>query len=169
LIPDDIDGLISCQDGSQLPSDPNLLLYEAGIDHFQAFRIIRPCCACLLTPCGVAFMTARGLNGFKELFALDRVRYWLRKEYSTRTFLVIYPNRIEINQPQVCFPFGCFGCGSCNSDLISTHVFDRGAFGFRRVNIGINHLLCCWPVSAMPVQRTLVESYVYRLWWMVVR
>jgi len=76
----------------------------------------------------------------------DESLCWLRKEYSTRTWFRVYPNRIEVNYPKVRF-FGCLGCGSWNGDQITSHPFDRGAFGFRPVRCGVRNYLCCiWNV-----------------------
>lgn len=79
---------------------------------------------------------------------------WVRKEYSSRSFFRIYSNRIEVNEPQVRFPFGYLGCGSWNSDKIVVNVFDRGAFGFQHVRAGVSeYLFCCWPVYGGVVAR----------------
>lgn len=46
------------------------------------------------------------------------------------------------------------GCGSWNADDILSHPFDRGAFGFSRVNCGVLESLCClWPVYGGTVAR----------------
>ena len=65
------------------------------------------------------------------------------RRYTTRTFFRVYANRIEINQPVLRFPFGILGCGSWNADNIVTHPFDRGAFGFQRMNACTNAYCCC--------------------------
>ena len=54
----------------------------------------------------------------------DEIICWLRKEYSTRTWFRVYPNRIEVNYPKVRF-FGCLGCGSWNADNITSHPFGK--------------------------------------------
>ena len=65
----------------------------------------------------------------------------------------MYPNRIEVNYPNLRF-FGLCGCGSWASDAIVSHPFDRGAFGFRPVRWGIRSLLCAtWPVYGGVVAR----------------
>eukprot|EP00574_Skeletonema_japonicum_P009692 CAMPEP_0201730842 /NCGR_PEP_ID=MMETSP0593-20130828/23754_1 /ASSEMBLY_ACC=CAM_ASM_000672 /TAXON_ID=267983 /ORGANISM="Skeletonema japonicum, Strain CCMP2506" /LENGTH=327 /DNA_ID=CAMNT_0048223489 /DNA_START=414 /DNA_END=1397 /DNA_ORIENTATION=+ len=51
-------------------------------------------------------------------------------------------------------PFGFLGCGSWNADHIITNPFDRGAFGFRRVNSGVcSYLLCVYPVYGETLAR----------------
>jgi hypothetical protein len=78
----------------------------------------------------------------------------LRKEYSTRTYLRIYSNRIETNNPSLRVPWGVCGCGSWNGDAVVAHPFDRGAFGFRTVKCCVPELLCCiWPVYGGVVAR----------------
>jgi hypothetical protein len=76
----------------------------------------------------------------------DELCCWVRKEYSARTFFRVYSNRIEFNEPRARIPFGYLGCGSWNEDVIATHPFDRGAFGFSRVNSCTTaHTLGIWP------------------------
>ena len=94
---------------------------------------------------------------------------WTRKEYSTRTFYRVYPNRIELNNPYVRFPWGFCGCGSWNADAVLAHPFDRGAFGFRKVKYGvINYLCLIWPVygDAVARQRCPCNGPLWRGgWW----
>jgi hypothetical protein len=78
----------------------------------------------------------------------------VRKEYSTRRWFRVYANRIETNSPHARFPFGYLGCGSWNADDVTTHVFDRGAFGFQKVRcLTIDYLCCIWPVYGETVAR----------------
>ena len=104
-----------------------------------------------------AFLLTNTLMGgigkcFQEC-SCDESICWLRKEYSTRTWFRVYPNRIEVNYPKVRF-FGCLGCGSWNGDQITSHQFDRGAFGFRNVRCGVRDYLCCiWNVYGGVVAR----------------
>ena len=94
---------------------------------------------------------------------------WTRKEYSTRTFYRVFPNRIELNNPHVRFPWGFCGCGSWNADAVLAHPFDRGAFGFRKVKYGvINYLCLIWPVygDAVARQRCPCNGPLWRGgWW----
>ena len=144
LVPDHIDGMPSAHLGAHLSTEKDTLLYEAEIDHGKAFRCCRPLFwlsyvvpwaqSSLLCPC-------------------DEACLWVRKEYSTRNYFRIYPNRIEVNGSNIRF-FGCLGCGSWNSDSIVAHPFDRGAFGFSDVKIGTTGFLCCiWPVYGGVVAR----------------
>jgi hypothetical protein len=154
-IPDDIDGLSSTHIDHRLGSDPNVLLYQAEIDHGQAFRCIRPCFACFVTPWGMIYVLSKGLSVLKcEIFTCDQALCWVRKEYSTRTWFRVYANRIEINLPKARFPFGYCGCGSWSSDNVQAHRFDRGAFGFQKVDCGIANYLCAaWPLYGGVVAR----------------
>lgn len=154
VIPDDIDGLPSTWIDGRFPSNPHELLYDAEKDHGQAFRCIRPVILCFITPCGLAYVISRGLSKFFAFFTCDEACCHVRKEYSTRAHYRVYPNRIVVNYPHVRIPFGFFGCGSWSADAPVAHVFDRGAFGFRRVNcLVINHLCCTWPVYGQVVAR----------------
>jgi hypothetical protein len=54
---------------------------------------------------------ARGLGVLLQCCSCDEIVCWLRKEYSTRTFFRVYPNRIEFNVPRMRIPFGLLGCG----------------------------------------------------------
>ena len=48
----------------------------------------------------------------------------------------------------------CFGCGSWNADVIASHPFDRGAFGFRRIQAGVINKVCgIWPLYGDIVAR----------------
>jgi hypothetical protein len=155
LVPDDCGALPSAHIQSKLATDRSILLYEAEIDQGKAWRGIRllmPIMLVLSLPFVVIASLCKtalkdyGTNG-------DESCCWLRKEYSTRTFLRIYSNRIEVNTPS-CRIFGLFGCGSWNSDSVINNQFDRGAFGFRRVNAGVISYLCClWPVYGWTMAR----------------
>jgi hypothetical protein len=65
---------------------------------------------------------ARGLGELFKGCSCDEVVCWVRKEYSTRNFFRVYPNRIEFNEAKLRIPFGFLGCGSWNSDNITTNV-----------------------------------------------
>uniref|UniRef100_A0A7S4J1H5 Uncharacterized protein n=1 Tax=Odontella aurita TaxID=265563 RepID=A0A7S4J1H5_9STRA len=154
VIPDDIDGLPSTWIDDRFPSDPNELLYDAEKDHGTAFRCLRPMILCSLTPCGIAYVVSKGLTHFLSYCTCDESCCHLRKEYSSRSHYRVYPNRIVVNVPTVRIPWGCFGCGSWNADKPVAHVFDRGAFGFRRVQCGVvNYVCCAWPVYGQAVAR----------------
>lgn len=153
LVPDDIDGLPSTHIHKRLATDPDTLLYEAEIDNGRAFRCYRPWIAIYLCPCYWIYFASSGLSHFFGEFTCDEACCWVKKEYSTRTWFRVYPNRIEANYPKVRV-FGIMGCGSWNADNIVSHPFDRGAFGFRPVNCGVRELLCCvWPVYGGVVAR----------------
>lgn len=132
-----------------------MLLYEAEIDQAKSWKGIR-----LLMPIigffSIVCVTLAAL--FQSVIRdygtnVDQACCWLRKEYSTRTFLRVYPNRIEENSPS-CRLFGMCGCGSWDSDNVRTYQFDRGAFGFHRVNVGLISYLCCiWPVYGWSMAR----------------
>jgi len=146
LVPDHIDGMPSPHLGEHLASNKDDLLYEAEIDHGKAFRGLRFEYPLLLMPCGLPHLLAS--------CCCDEACLWLRKEYSTRTYFRIYPNRIEVNEPSVRCPFGCFGCGSWNADNIRANPFDRGAFGFSSVRGFSIHYCCCfYPVYGGVVVR----------------
>lgn len=133
-----------------------MLLYEAEIDHGRSYRSVRLAYCCFFTPWGVAWMLAKGYTCWQlcgRCFC-DEVCCWVRKEYSTRMYFRIYPNRIEVNKPKVRFPFGYCGCGSWSSDNIVAHPFDRGAFGFSHVKSSTGFFLCClWPMYGGVVAR----------------
>ncbi|KAK1735125.1 hypothetical protein QTG54_014191 [Skeletonema marinoi] len=154
LIPDDIDGLPSTHNYKHLASDPDTLLYEAEIDQGHAFRCCQPWIAVVCLPYFWVWAAARGLGQVLAGCTCDEVVCWLRKEYSTRNFFRVYPNRIEFNVPNMRIPFGFLGCGSWNADNIITNPFDRGAFGFRRVKSGVcSLLLCIYPVFGETLAR----------------
>ena len=132
-----------------------MFLYEAEIDQGKAWKGIRPLMPIIFF-LSLPFVVIASL--FKDVFKDygangDQACCWVRKEYSTRTFLRVYPNRIEVNSPS-CRLFGLFGCGSWDSDNVRSFQFDRGAFGFRRVNAGVISYLCClWPVYGWTMAR----------------
>ena len=106
-VPDDIDGLPSTQLlGPSLATDPDLLLYEGEIDNGRAWRCIRPMIALWIFPPVWAAAAAKGLSYVFSTCTCDEAACWVRKEYSTRVFYRVYPNRIEINNPLVRIPFG---------------------------------------------------------------
>jgi hypothetical protein len=95
LVPDDIAGLSSTHIHQYLSSNPSQLLYEAEIDHGKANRVLR---FVWCTPmCPLMFYTMKG----SVVIPLDEICCWVRKEYSTRSFLRVYSNRIESNSPQL--------------------------------------------------------------------
>ncbi|KAL3796154.1 hypothetical protein HJC23_000657 [Cyclotella cryptica] len=148
LVPDDIDGLPSTDILHRLATNPGILLYEAELDQGRAFRCLRlwPFLLPLIPTCW-AQVASHGLSNIISGCACDEPFCWLRKEYSTRAYLKIYPNRIETNNPSLRVPWGVCGCGSWNADAVVAHPFDRGAFGFRSVRCCVADLLCCtWPV-----------------------
>ncbi|KAL7579698.1 hypothetical protein ACA910_021844 [Epithemia clementina (nom. ined.)] len=158
LVPDDVGGLPSTHIQRHLAANSDLLLYEAEIDHGYACRCCRPVfCFFLLPGFLVYFASYIAVNGLSKAChwcTCDQMCCWLRKEYSTRTFFRVYPNRIVVNYPAARWPFGYFGCGSWNADSILSHPFDRGAFGFQRVKCGIMKYLCgMWPVYGGAVAR----------------
>lgn len=150
-----IDGLPSTDIIHRLPTYPGTLLYDAEIDQGRAFRCIR--CWPFLIPFCPTLWYQISLNGISHLIsrcACDEPFCWLRKEYSTRTYFRVYPNRIEVNNPTLRVPWGLCGCGSWNADAVVSHPFDRGAFGFRSVRCCVPELLCCiWPVYGGVVAR----------------
>lgn len=96
----------------------------------------------------------KGLTKVFAKCACDEPFCWLRKEYSTRTYFRVYPNRIEVNNPTLRIPWGLCGCGSWNADTVVSHPYDRGAFGFRSVKCCVSEFLCCiWPVYGGVVAR----------------
>lgn len=154
LVPDDIDGLPSTHIYKHLATNPDTLLYEAEIDQGRAFRCFRPWICCYLLPHYWVYFVASGLFKIFHECTCDEACCWLRKEYSTRTWFRVYPNRIEVNYPVLRIPFGTLGCGSWNADNIKSHPFDRGAFGFRPVRCGVKALLCAtWSVYGGVVGR----------------
>ena len=155
-IPLQIDGLPSTHISKHLATHPDTLLYEAEIDQGRAFRCYRPITLLFcFPPVAIYYLTSQGFGKFLEICsACDEACCWLRKEYSTRTWFRVYPNRIEVNNPRLRIPWGLLGCGSWNADNILTHPFDRGAFGFRPVRCGITKfLLLTWPVYGGVVAR----------------
>lgn len=154
LVPDDIDGLPSTHIYKHLASNPDTLLYEADIDQGRAFKAFRPCLLLYLNPYSLVYILSNGVGNVFTGWACDQACCWLRKEYSTRTWFRVFPNRIEVNYPTLRIPFGILGCGSWNADVINTHPFDRGAFGFRPVRCGVLSYLCCtWSVYGGTVAR----------------
>jgi hypothetical protein len=155
-VPDDIPGMASTHIDHRIVGDTNIILYEAEIDQGAGFRCYRPIFACLCTPWGFIYLLTKGIGSGRlfEDFTCDQACCWVRKEYSTRTWLRIYANRIELNHPSLRIPFGFLGCGSWNADKIVAHPFDRGAFGFRKVHCClINYLCCAWPLYGSVVAR----------------
>lgn len=141
-----------------LAFNSDTLLYEAEIDHGYAFRCCRPLWWMMLlpglVPLLVGIVAANGLGQVCKFCSCDQICCWLRKEYSTRTFFRVYPNRIVVNYPTARWPFGYFGCGSWNADSVMSHPFDRGAFGFSRVHcFTLKHLCCICPVYGGTVAR----------------
>lgn len=96
--------------------------YEAEIDQGHAFRCCQPWIAVLCLPAFWVWGAARGFETLLHGCSCDEVVCWLRKEYSTRNFFRVYPNRIESNVPTMRIPFGFLGCGSWNADHIVTNV-----------------------------------------------
>lgn len=121
---------------------PDLLLYEAEIDQGHPFRCFNLGCLCFLWPPFWIYLATHGIKKFARELSCDEMFFWIRKEYMTRTFFRVYPNRIEVNEPS-CRLFGWMGCGSWSADDILVHPFDRGAFGFRAVRCGVRSYLCC--------------------------
>ena len=160
LVPDHIDGMPSTHLGAHLASEKDILLYEAAIDHGKAFRCFRFEYFCFVVPC-------RSIPQLCSTCPCDEACLWVRKEYSTRTYFRIYPNRIEVNNSKMRFPFGCLGCGSWNADNIIAHPFDRGAFGFSNVGSATIDFLCClWPMyGGVVARRELVTSLrICKMW-----
>jgi len=154
LVPNDIEGLPSTHMYKHLATDPDTLLYEAEIDHGRAFRSLRPWLFVFFLPYAWVILIGKGISKFFRYFNCDEVCCWVRKEYMTRTWFRVYPNRIEVNYPLVRVPWGCCGCGSWNSDNIISHPFDRGAFGFKPIRCCSPHFLCCiWPIYGEVVGR----------------
>lgn len=84
----------------------------------------------------------------------DEACCWFRKEYSTRNFYYVYSNRIVSNRPQFAFPWALCTIERWNRDHIVTHSFDRGSYGFSRVNAGtLSYCCCCWPLFGGVVAR----------------
>ena len=144
MIPDDIVGLPSTHIYEHLAVVPSEILYEAEIDQGTAYRCVRPLIAIYLCPPMWVYLASTGIGQFIDYFSCDEVCCWVRKEYSTRNYVRVYSNRIQVNQPKVRY-FGCFGCGSWNADDITVHQFDRGAFGFRRIPLTYHNLAICCP------------------------
>ena len=153
FVPDDIDGLPSTRLVAKLASKHNadLVLYQADIDNGQAWRCLRP-------PWIVALICSPWISWAYSCLTgggctCDEMCLWVRKEYSTRRYYRVYANRIEINAPYARIPFGYLGCGSWNTDFVQQHPFDRGAFGFRRVNLAVHYCCCVWPCYGDSVAR----------------
>ena len=143
FVPDDIGGLPSTHLQEYLASSKDVMLYQAELDHGKAFRFFSFQWLLFIKPPGLI-----------EKMSCDEMCCWVRKEYSTRTYFRIYPNRIDVNEPTCRCPFGCLGCGSWNGDKIVSHPFDRGAFGFQQVRCGAPaSCFCCQPVFGGVVAR----------------
>lgn len=155
LVPDDCSALFSAHLHDFLPSDAELILYEAEIDHGQAFRCLNALTLPLQVLAAVPSAVFSGLSSvFGQKCTVDHPFCWVRKEYSTRSFFRVYGNRIEINEPQIRIPFGFLGCGSWNSDQIVNHPFDRGAFGFSVVRgYSKEHACLVFPIFGGVVAR----------------
>jgi hypothetical protein len=155
LIPDDINGLPSTHITQSLPTDSQIVLYQAEIDHGKAFECCQLTCI-YLTCCGgwIPLIATQGMLVVFGFCTCDEMCCWIRKEYSTRTFFRVYSNRIVLNVPRVRFPYGYLGCGSWSADTILTHPFDRGAFGFSRVHsFTTAHICGVWPAYGGAVAR----------------
>lgn len=153
LMPDDLEALPNPYMYQHLAVLPSECLYEAEIDQGSALRCLRPWLAVIFCPPIWAWVAATGVASLLGYCNCDHACCWVRKEYSTRTYIRVYSNRIEQNQPTVRIPFGYLGCGSWNADAVSTNPFDRGAFGFRRVTLSFSYLCCCLPVYGGAVAR----------------
>ncbi len=145
VIPDDVEGLPVTHIYRHLAAVPSELLYDAKVDPGTAFRCLRPIYLIYLCPPMWVYMAATGVQDVLKNFTCDQTCCWVRKEYSSRSYVRIYSNRIELNQPKLRW-FGAMGCGSWNTDGITIHLFDRGAFGFRRIPITYHHMCCFYPV-----------------------
>ena len=151
--PDDINGLPSTHIYDRLATDPDTLLYSAEIDQARACRCLRFWILLYACPPVWVFYLTYGLGKCFSECTCDEMVCWLRKEYSTRTFFRVFPNRIETNYPSIRL-FGLMGCGSWAADSVIAHPFDRGGFGFRPIKCGIRAYLCCiWPVYGGSVGR----------------
>lgn len=169
-VPDDIDGLPSSRLIHKLATNPDILLYEAEIDHGMAWRCLRPVWIIFglvppLWPAALGCLQA-------GMCSCDEIPCWVRKEYATRRYYRVYPNRIEINSPHARIPFGYLGCGSWNGDAVLAHPLDRGAFGFRRVAVAPTQWLLCVPLWGDTVARQRCQcngppwgAGVTRGWW----
>lgn len=154
LVPDNIDSLPSTHIHSGLQSDPGDVLYRAEIDHGKAYRCCKPALLLVTIPlCVELYVAQTACACCCDAVRWDEACCWLRKEYSTRSFFRVHPNRIEVNEPALRFPFGLCGCGSWNADNIVAHPFDRGAFGFQSVSVSHHHLCCLWPACGGVVAR----------------
>jgi hypothetical protein len=109
LVPDDVGGLPSTHMMNHLATNADLVLYEAEIDHGYAFRCYRLAVLCLFTPWGLLYLASKGCSKLCKALSCDEACCWVRKEYSTRTFFRVYPNRIVYNHPTVRKPWGFFG------------------------------------------------------------
>jgi hypothetical protein len=100
LVPDDCGALPSAYIHSMLPSDTNVVLYEAEIDQGQAwrfYRILMPIVIVLSLPIVlIASLCKQVLTNYG--LSCDEACCWVRKEYTTRTFFKVYSNRIETNR-----------------------------------------------------------------------
>jgi hypothetical protein len=124
------------------------------MDIGAAFRCYRLIYFCFLSPCGLAYLSSKGILASCSMCPCDEACCYLRKEYSTRRFYRVHANRIVYNTPSIRIPWGVLGCGSWSADQVLTHPFDRGAFGFERVPSGtLDHLCCLWPVYGGTVAR----------------
>lgn len=145
VIPDDIEGLPNTHLHRHLAEVPSEVLYDAEIDQGYAFRCLRPIWAIYVCPFMWIHVAASGISSELKDCTCDEVCCWVRKEYSSRNYIRVYSNRIEVNTAKVRW-FGMMGCGSWNTDSVTVHLFDRGAFGFRRVPISYKHMCCFFPV-----------------------
>ncbi len=145
VIPDDIEGLPNTHLHSHLAKVPAELLYEAEIDQGMSYRCLRPIWLIYLCPFMWVHAATYGVSGELKNCTCDEICCWVRKEYSSRNYIRVYSNRIEVNQAKVR-GWGMMGCGSWNTDSVTVHLFDRGAFGFRRIPITYHHCCCCFPV-----------------------
>jgi hypothetical protein len=158
VMPNDLGALPNAFINTHLARVPEECLYDGEIDQGKAFECLRPTLVCLLLPPCWVLLASSGISTVLGLCNCDRACCWVRKEYASRTYIRIYSNRIEVNQPTVRIPFGWFGCGSWNADSIAAHPFDRGAFGFRPVlSFSLAYLCCCLPIYGRAVARQRCE------------
>ena len=154
LIPDDCGALPSTHQQEYLATTSDLILYEGEVDQGYGYRCLRLEYFCLFCPWCWVYLASAGLNNIFAQCTCDEACCWVRKEYGTRSFFRVYPNRISVNQPTARWPWGYFGCGSWNADANLSHPFDRGAFGFSVVKGGIlSYLSFAWPVYGGDVAR----------------
>jgi hypothetical protein len=152
VVPDDIEGLPVTHLHQHLAAVPSELLYDAEIDQGIAFRCLRPIMLVYCCPPMWIHMAAVGIQNELTHFNCDEICCWVRKEYSSRAYIRVYSNRIEINRPKLRW-FGTMGCGSWNTDNVTIHLFDRGAFGFRRLPLSFGHVCLCCPIYGGVVGR----------------